>query len=219
MRYEIKYPMDRAQALAFNEWYVDSGHGFWSKYPPRQVNTIYFDSPDLDSYCDNLDGISRRRKLRLRWYGEDLYPINAIFEIKAKVHSVGEKFSVDVNFPAQQEANWSALLNRLEADLPDSLKPFRGLLHFPQVLNSYDRGYYEDSHGTRLTIDTKLEACSIGKLTALRSREMLRIPLYSIAEFKFPIQEKPRVDALLKGLPVRPSKFSKYVASIDRCFS
>ena len=36
----------------------------------RYVNNIYFDSANLDHYFDNVDGVSRRGKIRVRWYGD-----------------------------------------------------------------------------------------------------------------------------------------------------
>jgi len=42
-------------------------HGTNAQY---RVSSLYFDSPDLECYYEKLDGIERRRKFRLRYYGE-----------------------------------------------------------------------------------------------------------------------------------------------------
>ena len=40
-----------------------------SEYPWSQINTIYFDTPDLDQYQRSASGEFRKDKVRIRWYG------------------------------------------------------------------------------------------------------------------------------------------------------
>ena len=58
----------------------------------RSVNNIYFDSPELNNYFDNIDGNSRRIKIRIRWYGKLFGEIEKpILEIKIKNGLLGRK--------------------------------------------------------------------------------------------------------------------------------
>src|SRR5882672_3959960 len=65
---------------------------FYTEYPPRAVNNIYFDSADLRHYHRNVDGHHERVKARIRWYGplfgQVLHPV---LEIKRKQGLLGSK--------------------------------------------------------------------------------------------------------------------------------
>ena len=39
-----------------------------SQYPGGQVNSLYFDTPDLDQYVRSASGDFRKDKVRIRWY-------------------------------------------------------------------------------------------------------------------------------------------------------
>lgn len=43
---------------------------FYSPYPPRHVNNLYLDTPEMENYYDNVTGAPQRRKVRVRWYGD-----------------------------------------------------------------------------------------------------------------------------------------------------
>ena len=53
-------------------------------YPDRWVNNIYFDNINLDLFNQSIEGISRRTKVRLRWYGDFHNIENSILELKLK---------------------------------------------------------------------------------------------------------------------------------------
>ena len=44
--------------------------GFYSPFPPRRINSLYFDSYDFRALEHSLSGSSIRQKIRLRWYGK-----------------------------------------------------------------------------------------------------------------------------------------------------
>ena len=82
-RFELKAAF-RASALPWIESQVRvHPAGFRVSYPPRWVSSVYFDSPDLASYEENLCGISRRTKARLRWYGTEWRIEQGVFELKS----------------------------------------------------------------------------------------------------------------------------------------
>ena len=58
----------------------------------RFVNNIYFDNLELLSYYENLSGITPRKKVRVRWYGDLMGQIKEpVLEIKRKSGIVGNK--------------------------------------------------------------------------------------------------------------------------------
>ena len=53
-------------------------------HPSRKVNSIYFDTNNYSSIRQNLDGISEKKKIRVRWYGDKKTITDPILEIKSK---------------------------------------------------------------------------------------------------------------------------------------
>ena len=45
--------------------------GFSKLYSPRNINSIYLDTVNFDFAKDNINGVSRRKKIRFRWYNDD----------------------------------------------------------------------------------------------------------------------------------------------------
>ena len=42
-----------------------------SEYPSEQINSLYFDTADLNQHEKSSSGDYRKDKVRIRWYGED----------------------------------------------------------------------------------------------------------------------------------------------------
>tara|TARA_B110000091_G_C13616200_1_gene390956 strand:- start:77 stop:754 length:678 start_codon:yes stop_codon:yes gene_type:complete len=57
---------------------------FRQQHTPRFINSIYFDTNNLDCINDNLDGTNIRKKFRVRWYGNNKSLNNPNLEIKYK---------------------------------------------------------------------------------------------------------------------------------------
>ena len=64
---------------------------FKKQYEDRNINSIYFDDFYLNSINENLDGISQRKKYRLRWYGNKNIIDKANLEIKHKKNFLNYK--------------------------------------------------------------------------------------------------------------------------------
>ena len=93
-RFERKFHAERT-SLAKILWMVRShSYGLFEVYPSRYINNIYFDTNCLKSYVDNVEGVSDRHKIRLRWYGNDREQLtNSRLEIKIKRGVAGFKKS------------------------------------------------------------------------------------------------------------------------------
>jgi len=68
------------------------------KYSPRQVNNIYLDTLKKDNLLDHLDGINKRYKCRVRWYGKFNSFYNPYLEFKIKHNKIIKKKKNKVNF-------------------------------------------------------------------------------------------------------------------------
>lgn len=73
LRYELKMRCSPHLLAQARTWIRLHPARLRETYPLRQVNNLYFDTPHLSSFNANQVGISKRQKLRLRWYGENKY--------------------------------------------------------------------------------------------------------------------------------------------------
>ena len=69
---------------------------FHNPYKNRTVNSIYFDTNDYSFLRANIDVISSRKKIRIRWYNSDLN--NIFFEEKVKRNFLVSKKIERINF-------------------------------------------------------------------------------------------------------------------------
>ena len=83
-RNEIKFVGDHSSLDSIFCWLQLNQYGFYKEFPDRKVNSIYFDSYDYDAYKDSLAGIATRKKIRYRWHGTSLFPIQGALELKYK---------------------------------------------------------------------------------------------------------------------------------------
>ena len=189
---------------------------FVPSFPPRYVNNIYFDTPELGDYHANLDGQSERRKVRIRWYG----PLRgttdgAVLEFKSKRGLLGGKtqyrlgpFDFDDTFDHQQ---WGRLLT--SSDLPrHTQQPMRGLR--PTLANRYRRQYFQTTDRCfRLTIDDELTYYPMQPVvrTARRSEDRH----HTIVELKYDQAWDDRARRITHRFPFRLSRHSKYVTGLE----
>ena len=47
-------------------------NNFSKVYPDRTISSIYLDTLNFDFVKDNINGISERKKIRVRWYNDDI---------------------------------------------------------------------------------------------------------------------------------------------------
>ena len=83
-RIERKWVFNKADHILVLNLLLRSNFFFKNQYPPRKINSIYFDNNNLSNITQNLDGISNRVKYRVRWYGKVDNLIKPNFEIKKK---------------------------------------------------------------------------------------------------------------------------------------
>ena len=94
LRYELKLVCEPHRLAQARSWIRLHPARFVVAYPPRRVNSLYLDTPDLSSLGENLAGVSDRQKLRLRWYGDSVRAIEPLLELKQKRNLLGRKKQV-----------------------------------------------------------------------------------------------------------------------------
>ncbi|MDP2586444.1 MAG: polyphosphate polymerase domain-containing protein [Candidatus Komeilibacteria bacterium] len=102
-RFEFKYYLPETKAdkiipalLNYMDWDPHT-LGYGQDY--YQVNSLYYDSPDYGCFWDKESGISDRKKLRFRYYSNDLAPDSPVFlEIKRKNDALVIKDRLQLKF-------------------------------------------------------------------------------------------------------------------------
>ena len=67
-------------------------------YPKRFINSVYFDNQSLTAYNDSIEGLTPRKKIRVRSY-PDSHNLKKIkkFNLEIKINSVEGKFKINQN--------------------------------------------------------------------------------------------------------------------------
>lgn len=195
-----------------------------SEYPSEQINSLYFDTAELDQYERSLSGDFRKNKVRIRWYGEDknLYGVQTIFlELKSREGFVSTKQRLKLSVPADD-----LTLPRLGKNiipktlLSDTLARF-GYFPLeplqPVVKISYWRyRFSEILTGQRVSLDCHIRSTMITLGIGCGEHE-LELP-GAVIEIKGMSMELPVILSYMKIMDLDWSRFSKYSACIDSHF-
>ena len=207
MRFERKYRIENMTLASVKEVLRFHPAGFSELYPDRQVNNIYFDSPELATFHQNVYGFNERKKYRVRWYGGKVEEISSPnLEIKIKHNELGEKEVFPVSdFDLNN-------LRPLSRAVNEQIR-FQPFLQ-PALLNSYRRAYLMSADGKyRVTIDHALRYHSM--LHGLRFHRYQITDAAIIMEVKYEQADDEGVGFITQNLPFRQDKHSKYVQGIQ----
>lgn len=210
-RYERKFVLDWQSLADFRMSLKLHPEMFRAAYPPRYVNNLYFDTLDLSSLADNIEGVCNRTKMRVRWYGEMVGDIPSPFlEFKIKRGTVGTKRRFDLpSISVSKDDLATTVANSLAtAGLPAQVA--MQFAHVsPTLLNRYYREYFQSSQGFRLTIDSQIQSFDpLPRIHAARTHPEI------VIELKYDRELEPQAATLLSHLGLRVMKNSKYVAGL-----
>ncbi len=207
-RYEIKFTIHPEASMQLP--YVLDRHpaGFYRPYPDRTVNNIYLDTLDAQACRENLDGISDRRKYRIRWYGDPQLVKKPILELKIKHNALGRK----EYFPLKEGGDIRMLIERVRMVTPSAGKLF------PLLHNSYRRSYFLSfDNKYRLTVDRKIRYQAAQDF--LMGNNLIIEDERVILEVKFEAEDLPHSKDITAYLPYRVTKHSKYATGVLACCS
>jgi len=188
-------------------------------YPDRRINNVYFDSHNLESYHDSVDGLRSRYKARVRWYGKMLDEArNPVYELKVKKGLIGWKYKYPVEDFGVTRRGISSMVRGFGRDCrcspvhTDILKRST-----PVLVNSYSRKYLGSADNRyRLTLDTDLKVYDIYSMRCGNLQHLTDMgPGKIILEIKYSPDDDNRIDAITNAFPFRLSKSSKYVDSVN----
>ena len=210
MRFERKYRISHLTMPEVRQVIMMHPASFRLHYADRYIHNIYFDTPDLYTLLHNAYGSPRREKYRLRWYGDNIYQISKPrFEIKKKQGEAGFKEIHEMEDGRLSEITlYLEPIKRLQLPLAYALMPV--------LLNSYERSYYISFDGKfRLTIDraVKYHGWNNGaKFQSFTHRDNA-----VIVELKYELEQEKDIERIIRYLPFRQTKNSKYVQGLQLC--
>ena len=213
-RYELKYILNESQLSHILN--LIKHHGFKRHHPKRIVNSLYFEDYNFSSVKDNLSGISKRKKLRLRWYDDNTIP--PFLEIKKRSGRVGNKVKISTPFKNGDEIekmNSKEISNFLKSK--NNVENELFLCHNlePLLLVNYKRDYFISKEGIRLTIDKKIKFSSVSKFNSLSFQNKIRYN-NSIVEIKFPTELRESLNTMFRKTELIPSRHSKYLVGVSK---
>ena len=213
-RFEIKFVMNQSQLSHILN--LIKYHGFKKHHPQRTVNSLYFEDFNFSSVKDNISGISKRKKIRLRWYDDNT--ISPFLEIKKRSGRIGKKLKIITQFKNGDEVESmnskeisSFLKNKNNVDNKFLLN--HDLV--PLLLVNYKRDYFLSKEGVRLTIDKKINFCPVSKFNSLSFQKKIRYNK-SIVEIKFPIELRESLNTFFRNTGLTPSRHSKYLVGLSK---
>lgn len=215
-RYEVKFVLSERELGHALRWMTLINAKMI--FETRTVNSIYFDDTTQTAVRENLSGVSERRKIRLRWYGNNDLDFDGLkVEVKSRVGRLGYKSSYPIPFNHNYLINTN--LHTLSKEVIDEIvqknfsSDFFNRYLVPMLYVNYSREYYSLSDGIRVTIDKNI---SFSSITAHQNLSSLNSHGYNsfILEIKFPQNFKTKVVDFIRPLRLTPKRHSKYLAGL-----
>lgn len=207
LRIEKKFISDEIHYNKFLSW-IYNFTDLKIKYNKRKIHSLYFDTCNFDAAKDNLAGASVREKCRLRWYNNNYNEI--YFEIKQKKNSFNSKKRVKIKL-LKKITDYS--IKDLLIELKSQLAIFVTKDLNPVLLISYEREYFENVYGLRLTIDRNLTFSRILGSSLFDNLPRINYGKY-IIELKFNEFNSCQIINFLKKGSFTSMRNSKYIQGL-----
>ena len=157
----------------------------------RKVNSLYFDNYRKDMFQDSIEGLTPRKKIRIRNYPDDKR--NFLF-LETKISSVEGRFKTN------KEINNNAYENFKKKGIFDD----RYGVCKPILSVKYDREYFK-KEDVRITLDYNI-------IYKLHNGKIIKRDEEIVAELKTSINKN--LDDLFEIYPYQEIRFSKYCNGI-----
>lgn len=236
-RYEFKYVanMDTINALyqRLKDVMYDDPRAEGGGY---HVNSIYYDTSDMLAYFEKIDGVGKRFKIRVRWYGEifadtDLSKLNIFVEVKHRNNDMIFKNRVRLPGNFLEElcedqthlTKLSQLVNDNQAFEATTIQHLASQkLLLPYCIVSYFRRplLSRISPKLRVTFDTNLRTLGTQNIYQVSSDNGNHIlpPDLGIIEIKFHWAMPLWLLEICREVGLNLRRFSKYAASIETLY-
>ncbi len=190
-RIEEKLLINKLQLLDFKDFLFDKKAQ--ELFPPRKIQSLYFENFNNEMYKDSIEGILPRKKIRVRNYPNSK---NFSLYLEMKISSVEGRYKTS------KEINEDKFTELKKLGVYDNQY---GTCR-PLIYVTYNREYYK-LNDVRISIDDNIEYTSF-------SGRNLGIDNSSVVELKTKIN-KDR-DDLIKVFPFQRTRFSKYSNGFEK---
>ena len=215
-RHEVKFTSMAVRYRDIAQWVRIQPAGFYSPYPPRRVNNLYFDDHRLVAYHENLVGESTRSKVRVRWYGETCHPDSCVLEVKRKRNLFGWKLSYPAGAVDFEADTWRTIRRKLRESLCGEARLWLDANPQAVLINRYEREYFVSRDGkVRVTLDAHQRVFDQRFGARPNLTRPANLPATVVVEFKFARADFPLGSRAIQGFPVRASRNSKYVIGVQ----
>ncbi len=175
------------------------------------VSSIYFDDHALSACHENINGVERRGKLRLRWY--DDHDTKFFYEVKRRLGNILEKRRLAIESSvALRPLGFREIQRNLSRVLPSNETALLMARSEPILMTCYKREHFA-SHETPIRITLDYDIRCYDQTGAKRVRTSFGVPLPDLVviEGKAPVGAETDLPYVLA--PLRPvlTKSSKYV--------
>lgn len=187
------------------------------QFPARTVQSVYLDTPRRAALDACRDGLAERRKVRLRWYGDEDARVAGALEIKERVGGWVEKRRIELaDTIAVADRPRGELVRALRAASAPNTPPELDADLEPVQWIAYRREYLVSaSSRVRVTLDTRLRAHDVGLRGRLSREAATRLPRLFVLEVKAAREDADEARRLLAALPLTPGRCSKYALACD----
>jgi len=216
-RYEKKFYFDIQKYERTLSKIKFNSEGFTEVYPERIINSIYFDDYNFSSFKESKEGDLNRKKIRLRWYGNDCEKVSVNLEFKEKKAEIGIKkiFSLGiVNIKDILEKNFLQKLVE-KSEFKNNFHKLSLINLVPVIFCFYKRKYFLSSNKLiRLTIDREISYAPISYRFNFWKKKLVQYPKFVI-EIKYEKTKDIKEIFNNEFLETRTSRFSKYTNGVD----
>ncbi len=192
----------------------EDGHNGRQGY---QIRSLYFDTLNDSDYEEKIEGVEKRRKIRLRRYLPETD--NVMLEEKKKSDVYQRKRSLQMKQEDAEQlikGNYSVLLNYQDEFAAECFYLMSDRCYRPKAVVEYQRrAYIAKENNIRITLDSNIivtESCF-----NLFSKDLLQYPVmessYAVLEVKYNGFLPSYIKELLKLANHSEISFSKYCLS------
>jgi len=215
-RLEIKFVTYDSKLPEILRWIKLHPAVFSTHHPDRQIQNIYFDTPDCFAFAENLSGVSARQKLRYRWYGPSHKPQAGQLELKRRNNILGWKEIYPVSeTPSYYGARWGNIRKLIRSQVDARGKYWMDLNPAPILTNNYNRQYFAtEDRKIRLTIDTQFQCWDQRFKSTPNYSNPSHVAATAVVEIKCSREDQKHASEIIQGIPARVGRHSKYMIGI-----
>ena len=189
-------------------------------YNSRMVNSIYYDTYFHKNFHEAVDGIMRRNKVRVRWYGKVFSTeIQAQIENKSRINQHNYKITKKLKSFRSKSSFDLISFKKFMLDEKNSKDEINFYINnlYPNLFVSYHRKYFV-FRDIRITLDSYLKFINLAKINFFSKKNLLCINKKKIIELKYSDKFHFQAKKITKMFNNRLDKFSKYQIGLSETF-